>query len=142
MYYFSANDDPHGIFKLQPGAQKIRVTGNSRLLQFTVQREKGTFGAVDIQYEVQHSEWYPSEMKGSVTVPNNRSQVLMVVCLILKAFCSFFANFANLREPRNLILVRISIKLGGFLCLALISLLFSLLSVRCSTLQRFPDRVC
>jgi len=75
MYYFRANDDPHGVFKLQPGAQKIQVTGNTRKLQFTVQREKGTFGAVDIQYEVQHSAWYPTEMKGSVTVPDKQSQV-------------------------------------------------------------------
>ena len=39
-------------------------------------REKGTFGAVDIQYEVRHPEWYPTEMKGTVTVPDKQSQVI------------------------------------------------------------------
>ena len=75
---FSANDDPHGIFKLQSGAQKVQVIGSTRLLLFTVQRDQGTFGAVDIQYEVRHSEWYPSEMKGSVRVPSNKSQVCIM----------------------------------------------------------------
>ena len=74
----SANDDPHGIFKLQSGAQKVQVIGSSRLLRFTVQRDQGTFGAVDIQYEVRHSEWYPTEMKGSVTVPSGQSQVCIM----------------------------------------------------------------
>ena len=35
----------------------------------------GKFGAVDVQYEVRHSEWHPMEMKGSVTVPDGESQV-------------------------------------------------------------------
>ena len=75
MYNCRANDDPHGVFKLQQGSQKLQVSGNSRQLQFTVLREKGTFGAVDVQYEVHHSEWYPTEMKGAVTVPDKQSQV-------------------------------------------------------------------
>ena len=75
LYNFSANDDPHGVFKLQQGAQKLQVSGNNRQLQFTVLREKGKFGAVDVQYEVRHSEWYPTQLKGSVTVPDQQSQV-------------------------------------------------------------------
>ena len=55
--------------------KKLEVAGNSRKLQFAVLREKGTFGAVDILYEVRHSEWYPVEMKGHVTVPHQQSQV-------------------------------------------------------------------
>ncbi len=75
MFNIRANDDPHGVFKLQQGAQKLQVSGNSRQLQFTVLREKGTFGAVDVQYEVRYSEWYPTELKGSVKVPDKQSQV-------------------------------------------------------------------
>ena len=75
MFNFRANDDPHGIFKLQQGAQKLQVSGNSRQLQFIVEREKGTFGAVDVQYEVRYSDWYPTEMKGNITVPDQKSQV-------------------------------------------------------------------
>lgn len=72
---YRANDDPHGIFKLQPGAQRLEVTGNSRKLQFAVRREKGTFGAVNIHYEVRYSQWYPVEMKGHITVRHQQSQV-------------------------------------------------------------------
>ncbi|PFX17387.1 G-protein coupled receptor 98 [Stylophora pistillata] len=68
------NDDPHGIFKLQQGAQKIHVSGNSRQLQFSVVREKGTFGAVDVQYEVQHSDGLPADAQGSITVPDKQNQ--------------------------------------------------------------------
>ena len=75
FYYDSANDDPHGIFKLQPGAQRVEVSGNTRQLQFAVQREKGTFGAVDIQYDVRYSEPYPVDMTRTVTVPDQQSQV-------------------------------------------------------------------
>ena len=38
-------------------------------------RGKGTFGAVDVQYEVRHSDGYPSDLRGSVTVPDKQSQV-------------------------------------------------------------------
>ena len=75
LYNCRTNDDPHGVFKLQQGSPKLQVSGNSRQLQFTVMREKGTFGAVDVQYEVRHSDWYPTEMKGTVTVPDQQSQV-------------------------------------------------------------------
>ena len=74
-HYYRANDNPHGIFKLQPGAQRLEVAGNSRKLQFGVLREKGTFGAVDVHYEVRYSQWYPVEMKGHVTVRHQQSQV-------------------------------------------------------------------
>ncbi|XP_068693739.1 adhesion G-protein coupled receptor V1-like isoform X3 [Montipora foliosa] len=74
-FRISANDEPHGVFKLQPGAQRVEVTGNTRQLQFAVQREKGTFGTVDIQYEVRYSQWYPVEMKGSVEVADKQSSV-------------------------------------------------------------------
>ena len=76
--YFSANDNPHGVFKLQPGAQTIQVERNNRKLQFTVEREMGTFGAVDVQYQVRHSEWYPTEMQGSVTVPDGERQARLL----------------------------------------------------------------
>ena len=33
------------------------------------------FGAVDVQYEVRHSQWYPTEIKGAVTVPDKQNQV-------------------------------------------------------------------
>lgn len=75
IYNRRANDDPHGVFKLKQGSQKLQVSGNNRQLQFTVLREKGTFGAVDVQYEVRHSEWYPTEIKGVVTVPDKQNQV-------------------------------------------------------------------
>lgn len=75
---FSANDNPHGVFKLQPGAQTIQVEGNNRKLQFTVEREMGTFGAVDVQYQVRHSAWYPTEMQGSVTVPDGERQARLI----------------------------------------------------------------
>lgn len=38
-------------------------------------REKGTFGVVDVQYEVRHSDGYPSDVQGSVTVPDKQNQV-------------------------------------------------------------------
>ena len=69
------NDDPHGIFKLQQGAQKTQVSGNSRQLQFSVVREKGKFGAVDVEYEVQHSDGLPADAQGSITVPDKQNQV-------------------------------------------------------------------
>lgn len=75
---FSANDNPHGVFKLQLGAQTIQVEGSNRKLQFTVEREMGTFGAVDVQYQVRHSEWYPTEMQGSVTVPDGERQARLL----------------------------------------------------------------
>ncbi|XP_015763361.1 PREDICTED: G-protein coupled receptor 98-like [Acropora digitifera] len=90
-HYYRANDNPHGIFKLQPGAQRLEVAGNSRKLQFGVLREKGTFGAVDIQYEVRYSQWYPVEMKGHVTVRHQQSQAR--VNISLSAFLRVASRF-------------------------------------------------
>ena len=39
----------------------------------------GTFGAVDVQYQVRHSEWYPMEMQGSVTVPDGERQARLIL---------------------------------------------------------------
>lgn len=112
FHYYRANDNPHGIFKLQPGAQKLEVAGNSRKLQFAVLREKGTFGAVDILYEVRHSEWYPVEMKGHVTVPHQQNQVRWtqwslgletLKALVLCWLCSYHdVTFSSIQSSRSL----------------------------------------
>lgn len=92
-YTSRANDDPHGIFKLKSGAQELIVSSSSRHLNITVQRDRGTFGDVTIDYSVTYSSWYPGNLDGSVTVRNGKAEMSQLVPLSSSAFLgveSFF----------------------------------------------------
>ncbi|XP_048584248.1 adhesion G-protein coupled receptor V1 isoform X2 [Nematostella vectensis] len=69
-FNISANDAPHGVFRLKPAAQSLTVSGDgSRHLRFTILRENGTFGSVQVSYTITYSAWYPESIAGKLTVP-------------------------------------------------------------------------
>ena len=58
-YFFCrrANDDPHGIFKVEPQNQKIVVTRHmSRLLRVNITRDQGLFDRVAVEFSVEFDQ--------------------------------------------------------------------------------------
>ena len=57
IFFYRANDDPHGIFALKPETQQLIVTQHmARLLRINVTRDQGSFDKVAVGYSVEFNE--------------------------------------------------------------------------------------
>ena len=74
---FRANDDPHGIFALEPQNQRIVVTSRmTRLLRVNVTRVQGTFGTVTVEFSFRFDEVSKSHRNQITNEQTHHNQML------------------------------------------------------------------
>ncbi|KAM3940659.1 adhesion G-protein coupled receptor V1 isoform 2-T2 [Leptodactylus fuscus] len=93
-----ANDDPHGVFVLDPESQTIIVNSDmGRYVQVNVTRLAGTFGNVTVQYQISFGKSEQDNLtetiEGSVLIPDGASYGVSTVPIDNQVFLSPGFNF-------------------------------------------------